>query len=104
MSRCNKNYSKPVTREERLAKLVRFQEMTGLYVFKAQELRAKWRNITSWEQLSENELEELHYFVIRELGEYTFGRAYKDGVITKLQYDTIQEFHEWFNSLGGLDD
>ncbi|MBA2883063.1 hypothetical protein HNR65_003420 [Desulfosalsimonas propionicica] len=58
--------------------------------------------IADWQQLTDEELEKVHYVQHKILDDIDFHHAYRDGVISKGQMDKINAFEEWNESLGGL--
>lgn len=62
------------------------------------------QSVTSWDQLSEEDLETVNEIANRYLDECNYVKAYKDGVLSQDAYDLIQRFSDWNDSLGGYDD
>ena len=60
--------------------------------------------VSSWEELTEGQLEELNEIAIRYLGEVNIRKARNDGVITREEFQEVNAFLEWNNSLGGHDE
>ncbi len=64
-------------------------------------------NIFNWAELNQDQLDEIGRIMdkdgLADIGDRGLRKAVSDGVITKEQYDEIQDFYEWDASMGGYE-
>ncbi len=81
-----------------------FTKVSKLYMPLMSDVMERNQFATSWEQLSEEDLETVNGISNRYLDEYNYVEAYKDGVLSQEEYDLIQRFSDWNDYLGGYDE
>jgi hypothetical protein len=82
----------------------RFQKLTKSLIPSIDDLMARNKEVTSWEELSEQDLMILDSQIIGAyFDNWNFEKAAKDGLISKEDAAKIKAFNEWNESLGGHD-
>jgi hypothetical protein len=84
--------------------LTEVEEVT-MYIEKAEKLMAdhKAKGVTSWEQFSEDELDELHQLILGPL-DFRYRKGYQHNPVLVAQKKRHDAIMEWNASLGGFDE
>jgi hypothetical protein len=81
----------------------RFQAMSGELIPLIDDLMGRNKDVTSWEQLSEKDLETLQHIDVYYFFDFNWICAIQQGLITQ-GAEKIKAFIAWDDSLGGNDD